>query len=68
MRWSLALRTSLQVFIELHQVAANGLIYFPDFCRLVLRKYREDESRESLNMHLFKVGRRSQVYDVFFSW
>ena len=36
------------------QVNINGLIYYPDFCRLVLRKYRE-ENREVLNQALFKV-------------
>jgi len=49
-----------------NEVAANGLIYFPDFCRLVLRKYRETESMESLNMHLFKVLCGTEPYPEHF--
>ena len=37
-----------------NEVAINGLVYFPDFCKLVLRKYRED-SKELLNQTFFKV-------------
>ena len=38
-----------------NEVNVNGLIYYPDFCKIVLRKYRE-ENREVLNQALFKVG------------
>ena len=37
-----------------NEVGCNGLVYFPDFCKIVLRKYRE-EDKELLNQTLFKV-------------
>ena len=37
-----------------NEVGCNGLVYFPDFCKIVLRKYREDD-KELLNQALFKV-------------
>ena len=37
-----------------NEVAVNGLVHFPDFCKLVLRKDRED-SKELLNQAFFKV-------------
>ena len=37
-----------------NEVGNNGLVYFPDFCKIVLRKYREDD-KELLNQALFKV-------------
>ena len=37
-----------------NEVGSNGLVYFPDFCKIVLRKYRE-EDKELLNQTLFKV-------------
>ena len=38
-----------------NEVAVGGLVYFPDFCRIVLRKYREENNRENINQQLFKV-------------
>ena len=38
-----------------NEVGNNGLVYFPDFCKIVLRKYRELD-QELLNQALFKVG------------
>ena len=37
-----------------NEVGSNGRVYFPDFCKIVLRKYREDD-KELLNQNLFKV-------------
>ena len=37
------------------KVEKKGRIFFPDFCKLVLRKYRE-ENKEVLNQALFKVS------------
>jgi hypothetical protein len=31
------------------------MVYFPDFCKIVLRKYRED-SKDLLNQAIFKVN------------
>ena len=38
-----------------NEIAKNGRVYFPDFCKIVLRKYREDD-KERLNQLLFKVS------------
>ena len=52
---ALGLNPGEQEMIDMtNEVNINGLIYYPDFCKLVLRKYRE-ENRETLNQALFKV-------------
>ena len=52
---SLGLNPAEQEMIDMtNEVAVNGLVYFPDFCKLVLRKYRED-NKELLNQTFFKV-------------
>ena len=52
---ALGLNPGEQEMIDMtNEVNINGLIYYPDFCKLVLRKYRE-ENRDSLNQALFKV-------------
>ena len=42
-----------------NEVGSNGLVYFPDFCKIVLRKYRE-EDKELLNQTLFKASHLSK--------
>ena len=52
---ALGLNPAEQETIDMtNEVGSNGLVYFPDFCKIVLRKYRE-EDRETLNQTLFKV-------------
>ena len=52
---ALGLNPAEQEMIDMtNEVAVNGLVYFPDFCKLVIRKYRE-ESKELLNQTFFKV-------------
>merc|ERR1711874_731099 len=52
---ALGLNPGEQEMIDMtNEVNNNGLIFYPDFCKLVLRKYRE-ESKEILNQALFKV-------------
>lgn len=52
---ALGLNPGEQEMIDMtNEVSVNGLIYYPEFCKLVLRKYRE-ENRETLNQALFKV-------------
>jgi len=52
---ALGLNPGEQEMIDMtNEVNVNGLIYYPDFCKIVLRKYRE-ENREVLNQALFKV-------------
>ena len=59
---SLGLNPAEQETIDMtNEVGNNGLVYFPDFCKIVLRKYREDD-KELLNQALFKV---KNMYNVF---
>ena len=40
---ALGLNPGEQEMIDMtNEVNNNGLIYYPDFCKLVLRKYREE--------------------------
>ena len=36
-------------------VARNGLVYFPEFCAVVLKKFRE-EDEEQFSQIMFKVS------------
>ena len=45
-----------------NEVAKNGHIYFPEFCRIVLRKFREDDDEQFAQV-MFKV---KSSYPVFF--
>ena len=59
---ALGLNPGEQEMIDMtNEVNINGLIYYPDFCKLVLRKYRE-ENRDSLNQALFKV---TQIFIIY---
>ena len=59
---ALGLNPGEQEMIDMtNEVSVNGLIYYPDFCKLVLRKYRE-ENKEVLNQALFKVHKQSWKY------
>ena len=40
-------------------VARNGLVFFPEFCDVVLRKFREDNEEEFAEV-MFKVGDLSE--------
>ena len=52
---ALGLNPAEQETIDMtNEVGCNGQVYFPDFCKIVLRKYREDD-KEVLNQTLFKV-------------
>ena len=37
------------------QVEKKGVIYFEDVCKLILRKFREDDETEFIKI-MFKVG------------
>ena len=41
-----------------NRIGKNGLIYFPDFCQLVLDQIREDEKNgeEDFRRNMFKVS------------
>ena len=38
-----------------NEIARNGLIYFPQFCQAIHRKYRE-EDQELFRQNMFKVN------------
>ena len=62
---ALGLNPGEQEMIDMtNEVNINGLIYYPDFCKLVLRKYRE-ENREVLNQALFKVTPKEFIENLF---
>ena len=59
---ALGLNPQEQEMIDMtNEVNVNGLIYYPDFCKIVLRKYRE-ENRDVLNQALFKVYNHTFLY------
>ena len=39
-------------------IARNGLIFFPEFCQIVLKKFREDDESEFAQV-MFKVNKAS---------
>ena len=39
-----------------NEITRNGFIYFPEFCQIVTKKYRE-EDQEIFRQNMFKVGR-----------
>ena len=44
----------------------NGLIYFPDFCQLVLERFREDKyTEEDFRRSMFKVGQKNKDGKTF---
>ena len=47
-----------QEIIDLtNNIVKNGLIYFPDFCKVILKKFRE-EDEEVFSQNMFKVPLR----------
>ena len=53
---SLGLNILEQEVIDMtNTVARNGLVFFPEFCDVVLRKFREDNEEEFAEV-MFKVG------------
>jgi len=76
---ALGLNPGEQEIVDMtNEVAINGLVYFPDFCKIVLRKYRED-NKELFNQAFFKVicgtdpyppkfrAKKWKIKDKFFS-
>ena len=64
---ALGLNPGEQEMIDMtNEVSINGLIYYPDFCKLVLRKYRE-ENKEVLNQALFKVSSKLVLHPLKWS-
>ena len=46
-----------QEIIDLtNNIVRNGYIYFPEFCKVILKKFREDDE-ELFNQNMFKVDK-----------
>ena len=55
---SLGLNIMEQEVIDMtNTIARNGLVYFPDFCQIVLKKFREDDEEQFAQV-MFKVNMR----------
>ena len=53
---SLGLNILEQEVIDMtNTVARNGLVFFPEFCKVVLKKFREDNEEEFAQV-MFKVS------------
>merc|ERR1712062_424277 len=51
---ALGLNPGEQEMIDMtNEVNNNGLIYYPDFCKLVLRKYREESKERKFSIRLY---------------
>jgi hypothetical protein len=51
----LGLNPMEQEIVDLtNTISRNGLIYFPDFCKIVLKRWRE-EDEEAFRQNMFKV-------------
>ena len=51
----LGLNPMEQEIVDLtNTISRNGLIYFPDFCKIVLKRWRE-EDEEVFRQNMFKV-------------
>ena len=54
----LGLNPMEQEIVDLtNEIARNGLIYFPEFCRIVHRRFR-DEDEEAFRQNMFKVTQK----------
>ena len=58
----LGLNPMEQEIIDLtNEIARNGLIYFPEFCRIVHQRFR-DQDEEVFRQNMFKVGIKNIQY------
>ena len=47
-------------------ISRKGLIYFPDFCQLVLKRFRNsEEQEENFKQNMFKVWTKSVHLDIY---
>ena len=58
----LGLNPMEQEIIDLtNEIARNGLIYFPEFCRIVHQRFR-DQDEEVFSQNMFKVDTKNILY------
>ena len=54
----LGLNPMEQEIIDLtNNIVRNGFIYFPEFCEVILKKFRE-EDEDAFNQNMFKVNKK----------
>ena len=62
----LGLNPMEQEIVDLtNEIAKNGLIYFPEFCKVVKTRYRSDDE-EVFRQNFFKVGK--QLNWIMYDW
>ena len=62
---SLGMNTMEQEVIDLtNTVARNGLIFFPEFCEIVLKRFREDDEAQFAQV-MFKVHNKQLGFKMF---
>ena len=58
----LGLNPMEQEIVDLtNTITKNGFIYFPDFCKIVVKRWREDDE-EMFRQNMFKVSRTKSMY------
>ena len=64
---SLGLNPTDQEVVDIPvKIARKGLIYFPDFCQLVLKRFRNsEEQEENFKQNMFKVWTKSVHLDIY---
>ena len=66
----LGLNPMEQEIIDLtNNIVKNGFIYFPEFCNVILKKFREDDE-ELFNQNMFKVilVKKGSFENTFDNW
>ena len=62
----LGLNPMEQEIIDLtNKIARNGLIYFPEFCRIVHQRFR-GQDEEVFRQNMFKVGVKNEENPILF--
>ena len=50
-----------------NKIARDGLIYFPGFCHLVLKSFRQDGETELFRQNMFKVRHYLSLFSLVHS-
>ena len=64
----LGLNPMEQEIVDLtNNIVKDGLIYFPEFCKVIQRKFREDDE-ELFSQNMFKVRPCYLILELFWGW
>ena len=64
--WTILISISIIIFIIIiieWDAFRDGVIFFPEFCKVILRKFREDNV-EVFGPYMFKVGNFFLVFSL----